>query len=221
MLNLKSAAMGLALVAAASSIASAGIDINVVSEPAGSLEKFSFYVADFGGGLGGYVQAGAGITSLTGTFSVINGGTLSVPGVTAAQWRSGTTNGFIGNGINSAVNFDAFVGNAMVRNPSSSVTPISMSGAWFTTEQSLRLSTVDFDLGTTEDNGVDNTLLAIIYATPGSEFTFNGLFNLSGPLGGGLPTIVNRPITFTSVPEPVAAPIVLGAAAGLLARRRK
>lgn len=182
------------------SVARTGTNVNGFDEISVKLTGYSGPDATFAGT--------DRVNSLTGTFTVSGGGTLSAPG-TATSYKANTTNNVGGrnNPPNSYVNFDSILSGDFARSPATA-TPASLTGTWYTTDPTLYLRPVD----TTPLDGFDQTLFAQVYVTPGTGVSFSGQYNSDA--------VQAAAVTFTSVPEPAAAGWVGLAGVVALARRR-
>ena len=78
-----------------------------------------------------------------------------------------------------------------------------------------RIMPVDEDAGTPDDNGFDNTLLAVVFVTPGATVTFSGT---DGTLAGTEPLMFSNA---TTTPEPASLSLLAIGSGSLMLRRKK
>jgi len=151
--------------------------------------------------------AAPGLLSLQGTFNAVGDGAVLSSVGTSSTFGVHLTNGFAGTSADSYVNLDSIL--SPTRTPTSSTTPTSFSGDWYTTGQGDETNP-----GTqlTANGSQGGSLLASIFVTHGFDVSYSGQY------GTFVPGLQN--VSFSSaVPEPASLGILAIGCIALLTRR--
>lgn len=140
---------------------------------------------------------------------------MSWNGGTQSQRNSQGSNVLMGGGSGSGqtdgtgswVNFDLYAVGLARDGAANAAT--AAGATWFTTDATARLRPVDTTVGG-DDDGIDQTLLAQVFISPGGAVSFNGKINTSAAVGAPFSFTIGGAVVN---PDPIDA-TVFGSASG-------